>query len=317
VLAATIAVELKDSFGGDWSRGFVFPVISRPLADGIVYTLDPCPNDWYGYWCNVVVEGLCQGQPNRLFKLLNDPVSWGRDASGLSGQAKFLAGLFAFQSEGLLHDFEKSKRTFIGGYGKAPVVLVQGPPGTGKSYSAAFAVFACLQGSMLAGRDLRVFVCCKTHAATDVLTRNILDVRKKLAGLRAESPALFDQFLDPRLLEVPLLRVAPHDAPPEGIVHLLKDAEKEDDSAKNADIIQGYRWCVVGVTPGAVYSLLKGKWPKALFGHGLCDVRVLDEASQMNLPEAMMAALPLKADGQVIVVGDHRQMPPIVKHDWE
>ena len=37
----------------------------------------------------------------------------------------------------------------------------------------------------------------------------------------------------------------------------------------------------------------------------------------MNLPEAMMAALPLKADGQVIVVGDHRQMPPIVKHDWE
>lgn len=29
-----------------------------------------------------------------------------------------------------------------------------------------------------------------------------------------------------------------------------------------------------------------------------------------------MAALPLKADGQVIVVGDHRQMPPIVQHDW-
>jgi superfamily I DNA and/or RNA helicase len=43
---------------------------------------------------------------------------------------------------------------------------------------------------------------------------------------------------------------------------------------------------------------------------------VPDEASQMNLPEAMMAALPLKDDGQVIVVGDHRQMPPVVKHDW-
>ena len=134
VLAATVEVELKDSFGGDWSRGFVFPSISRPLADDTIYTLDPCPNDWYGYWCNVVVDGLCKGEQNRLFKLLNDPVSWGRDASGLSGQTKFLAGLFAFQSEGLLHDFEKSKRTFIGGYGKAPVVLVQGPPGTGKTY---------------------------------------------------------------------------------------------------------------------------------------------------------------------------------------
>ena len=317
VLAATVEIELKDSFGGDWSRGFVFPAISRPLEDGAVYTLDPCPNDWYGYWCNVVVDGLCQGEQNRLFKLLNDPVSWGRDASGLSGQAKFLAGLFAFQSEGLLHDFEKSKRTFIGGYGKAPVVLTQGPPGTGKSYSTAFAIFARLQGAMQAGRDLRVFVCCKTHAATDVLVQNLLDVRKKLAELRAESPGLFDQFLDHRLLEVPLLRVSPHDPPPHGVTHLLKDAEKEDDSPKNADIVQGHHWCVVGVTPGGVYSLLKSKWPKALFGHGLCDVLVLDEASQMNLPEAMMAALPLKADGQVIVVGDHRQMPPIVKHDWE
>src|SRR5262249_27172616 len=40
-------------------------------------------------------------------------------------------------------------------------------------------------------------------------------------------------------------------------------------------------------------------------------------ASQMSLPEALMAALPLKADASLIVVGDHRQMPPIVKHDWE
>jgi superfamily I DNA and/or RNA helicase len=43
----------------------------------------------------------------------------------------------------------------------------------------------------------------------------------------------------------------------------------------------------------------------------------LAEASQMGLPEALMAALPLKPDASLIVVGDHRQMPPIVKHDWE
>ena len=36
----------------------------------------------------------------------------------------------------------------------------------------------------------------------------------------------------------------------------------------------------------------------------------------MNLPEAVMAALPLAPDGRLVVVGDHRQMPPIVKHDW-
>ena len=63
--------------------------------------------------------------------------------------------------------------------------------------------------------------------------------------------------------------------------------------------------------------MLKERWPKEIFGHDLGDCLVLDEASQMNLPEAVMAALPLKADARLIVVGDHRQMPPIVKHDWD
>ena len=61
----------------------------------------------------------------------------------------------------------------------------------------------------------------------------------------------------------------------------------------------------------------QGEMAQGMFGHELCDLLVLDEASQMSLPEAIMAALPLKPDAPLIVVGDHRQMPPIVKHDWE
>jgi superfamily I DNA and/or RNA helicase len=63
--------------------------------------------------------------------------------------------------------------------------------------------------------------------------------------------------------------------------------------------------------------MLKDRWGKELAGHFFCDLLVLDEASQMNLPEALLAALPLKPDGRLIVVGDHRQMPPIIKHDWD
>ena len=136
-----------ESFGGDWSRGFVFPAINRTLEDGKLYTLDPCPNDWYGYWCSQVVEGLCAGQPSVLYNRLVQPPAPGNGA-GLPGQAAFLAGLDAFLQAGLLHEFEIGKREFIGGHGRTPVLLVQGPPGTGKSYSTAFAVFARLQGAM-------------------------------------------------------------------------------------------------------------------------------------------------------------------------
>jgi hypothetical protein len=316
IKAGHAEVVLCDSFGGEWSRGFVFSAINRPLEDRKLYTLDLCPNDWYGYWCSQVVEGLCAGQPNTLYGRLVHPPPSGED-SGSPGQLKFLAGLDAFHQAGLLHGFETGKRAFIGGHGWTPVLLVQGPPGTGKSYSTAFAVFARLQEAMRAERPCRVFVSCKTHAATDVLLKNVLDVQGKLRELRDADPKLFGEHFDARLLDVPLFRVAPHDPPPAGVVHLLKDDEKEDDEDYNADVILEPQWAVVGITPGGVYGMLKKKWPKAIFGHELCDLLVLDEASQMNLPEALMAALALKPESQLIVVGDHRQMPPIVKHDWD
>ena len=147
--------------------------------------------------------------------------------------------------------------------------------------------------------------------------KNVLEVQEKLRRLRDADPKLFAKHFDARLLDVPLYRVAPNDPPPAGVVHLVKDAEKEKSEDYNADIIQEQPWAVVAVTPGGTYGMLKQKWSKCVFGHELCDLLVLDEASQMNLPEAVMAALPMKEDAPLIVVGDHRQMPPIVKHDWD
>jgi hypothetical protein len=314
---AFVEVELKESYGGDWSRGYTFRGKFLPLDEGEAYTIEPCPDDWYGHWCWRVAEGLCNGEPSRLYSLLVDPAAWGRSPEGLPGQAEFLAGLDAFRAKGFLHAFEPAKREFIGGYGDAPILLVQGPPGTGKSYGTAFAVLARLQAAMREDRPFRAFLSCKTHAATDVLLRNLLEARRLLGKLRDANPALFGHHFDPRLPEVPLYRVDPREATPAGIIPLEKDRRDGPKGPKNADVLSGDRWSVVGITPGGTYGLIKARWNNNLFGHALCDCLVLDEASQMNLPEALMAALPLADDGRVIVVGDHRQMPPIVRHDWE
>jgi AAA domain/PD-(D/E)XK nuclease superfamily len=309
-------VELKDSRGGDWSIPFVFSAFNRPLEADKLYSLDPCPNEWYAYWCAQVVNGLCAGSPNVLYDRLVDFPEPG-DGSGSSGQASFLAGLDAFNQAGLLHDFEISKREFIGSHARTPVLLVQGPPGTGKSYCAAFAIFARLQGAMQEKNPYRVFLSCKTHAATDVLLANVLEDQEKLRELQYADPKLFGKHFDFRLLDVPLFRIAPKDSPPDGVIPLAKDAEKENAEDYNADMIDEHSWAVVAATPGGIYGMLKGKWPKNIFGHEICDLIVLDEASQMSLPEALMAALPMKHDAPLIVVGDHRQMPPIVKHNWQ
>src|SRR5262249_536572 len=71
-----------------------------------------------------------------------------------------------------------------------------------------------LEGAMRDGRPCRVFLSCKTHAATDVLLENMLDVREKLHQLRSADPKQFDKHFDARLLDVALYRIAPNDPPP-------------------------------------------------------------------------------------------------------
>lgn len=323
--AAAVTLRLTGGSGSsDNPAGFLFGPIERPLVADTVYTLDSDPNDIYGFWGAKVVQGLCeletgkaQGR-NALYERLARPdearAEWPQEAA--LGQARFLRGLVELHAHHLLHDFEASKHEFIGEHGDSPSLLVQGPPGTGKSYTAAFALFARMQGAMAAGRPFRAQVTCKTHRATDVLLENVLRVRNKLADIAAAHPDLFDAHFDRRLLNAPLLRLAGKEASPDGVVALAKDADKEKGARKNWDILHDASWEAVAATPGGVYRLVKDR-KGGLFVHHSIDCLVLDEASQMNLPEAAMAALPLKPNGQLIVVGDHRQMPPIVQHDWD
>lgn len=315
-----VVIAVRGPRGGTSARGFTFAAIDQPFRDGMCYSLDADPNDWYGSFCAKVTEALCQGESNTLYQRLDNPgqalVAWPAEAA--EGQARFLAGLDALHAAGALHPFEQAKRDFIGGHGDAPVLLVQGPPGTGKSYSTAFALYARMQGALVAGVPFRAFASCKTHAATNVLLGDIAMVRAMLAGFRESHPAVFAEYFDCRLLDVPLYRMAPSAPLPEGVIALPRDADREKGTPRAVEQILAAPYGIVAATPGGVYRMTQDKWGgKALLGHEVADCLVLDEASQMNLPEACMAALLLKREGQLVVVGDHRQMPPIIKHDWE
>jgi hypothetical protein len=318
-LEATAEVLMVGSRRGSGPKGFIFNTMDeRPLEHGKIYTLDPNPNDFNGSHAAQVAAALVAGGKNTLYAVLageERPLPLWPEA-GAEGQARFMAGLDALHAAGALHGFEQSKREFIGGHGGTPVLLVQGPPGTGKSYSTAFALFARLQGAMAADQDFRAFLSCKTHAATDVLLENVVTVRGMLRGFAVSQPEIFATYFDPRLLDVPLFRIRPRGEVSIGVNPLPRDEEREPGAPRAVESIEASRWCVVAATPGGTRGLIKDRWPKELFGHHFADCLVLDEASQMNLPEAVMAALPLAPDGRLVVVGDHRQMPPIVKHDW-
>lgn len=315
---ALVEIAMLGHAGPTSERGYTFFGHVVGLADGERYSLDPDPNDFYGRWLASVTEGLMEGGANAVYAHLAGeadalpPVAWPEVAD--AAQARFLEGLDALHAVGALHDFDRNQRAYIGEHGGDPLLLVQGPPGTGKSYSTALAIFARMQGAMAAGRDCRVLLACKTHSATNVLLVNAWEAQERLRGFSREHPAIWRAYFDDRLLTVPIFRHAPREedaALPEGITPLPK---KGAAAWKQVDVS---RWSILGATPGGIYRLVSEKFAsKDLFGHELFDIAVLDEASQMNIPEAVLATLALRLDGRIIVVGDHRQMPPIVKNDW-
>jgi hypothetical protein len=50
--------------------------------------------------------------------------------------------------------------------------------------------------------------------------------------------------------------VAPNDPQPDGITALEKDAAKEKGEERNADIVMGPTWAVVGITPCGEYGMV-------------------------------------------------------------
>lgn len=51
--------------------------------------------------------------------------------------------------------------------------------------------------------------------------------------------------------------------------------------------------------------------------HGLFDVIVADEASMMNVPLFLLTGSFYDGDGNIILSGDHRQLPPVSEYEWE
>ncbi len=311
-------IDIRIEQTGGRGNEFIFSQTFRGFEPDSVLIVDESPNNPSGQTQRTVVEGLRAGKRNALFQRLGrqGPERLDPHPAAVEGQARFLRGLQALEAAGLLYGFEESKHRLIGDLADAPTLLVQGPPGTGKSLTASYAILARIQGAMAADRDCRVVIACKTHAAIDELMRKLVEVLGEFARIRAGNPELWDRWFDSRILSLPIFRFEGKDELPLGVIPLSRDSKGDERPHKQ---LVSAPYGVVAATPGGLYriAMMQAGKTAGIFDYRYCDLLVLDEASQISLPESIMAALPLKDDGQLIVIGDHRQMPPIVQNDWE
>jgi uncharacterized protein len=75
------------------------------------------------------------------------------------------------------------------------------------------------------------------------------------------------------------------------------------------------------VTPTKSWGLLKhfageSPDPDVVANQAYWDLLAIDEASMLTLPNFILAGCGMKSDAQLLVSGDHRQLPPVQQHDW-
>jgi hypothetical protein len=288
------------------------------LQPGQVYTLDEMIDDLNA---DKYLEACQHTAANPLYRWLNaaytDPqtpkplrvirpsrLRAGLVFADLAAQAQQPFGLTAVQ------------RAIVGGYYPEHVLVVQGPPGTGKSHTLGLAILARAWALKSVARPFRVAVAAKTHAAVSIVLDSVARRLQELLANHGQDAQL-DLFKDVRLAKV---CNDMDEAVPAGVEMLLADGNDEQSASEQWQELLAEPVLIIGGTPGGLYRLLKqgatrGRqldWSEAYF-----DLVVVDEASQMNLAEALTAAAFLRDDGQFMAVGDHRQMPPILQHAWD
>ena len=177
-----------------------------------------------------------------------------------------------------------------------PATLIQGPPGTGKTTVIAH---LCCE---LSSRGDTVLLSALTNTAVDTLCIQLLDA----ATRRGEPPPAF-------------LRLSSSERSP-----LLADALRRrgldvdtyfaDDMAAAADSLDELRRRLetISIVATTAHSSLRHAAMthfERLHDIPAFDVALIDEASQLTEP---MALAPISAAHRFVLVGDHRQLPPIV-----
>ncbi|MGH0255231.1 DEAD/DEAH box helicase [Sinorhizobium meliloti] len=178
------------------------------------------------------------------------------------------------------------------------LALIWGPPGTGKSQTLRAILLGLLLEAHAADKVIRILVTSNTYDATDnVVLRTFRQIaalgeartgKVRLARLRSESKEA-----------VPGL--------PTG-VNLLNDKDAPGIRDLHDLLSAGTMSAIVSAPPQQVtkFAGLKGNVAQPLF-----DVVLIDEASQMDMANAVLALAPIAEGGSTIIVGDPKQLPPI------
>jgi hypothetical protein len=190
------------------------------------------------------------------------------------------------------------------------IQLLQGPPGTGKTETTAIATFLRILARCTAG-DI-VLITAHTHTAVD----NLL--------LRLDSLlSILQQHATNLNLNVRLIQLSRVDSRDDGIFQNTNVRTfSSSPCVTQVNQMRSNTVLVIGGTTNGILKMVNELNTKQRFlkdyPHGFqTKTLIVDEASMMVFPHFLALATLVKNDGEIMLAGDHRQLAPIITHDWE
>jgi hypothetical protein len=286
------------------------------FQEGRYYILDELADDIIS---DRASKSLDYAGSNVLYCLLADYLAGKTCASKHAALPKTGAESFLRWVEGRRFPPKAEQARFVDRiFGKEPIVMLQGPPGTGKTETLQLAVLAHVAAHRAS--RCRVLMVAPTHKA-------IQEFVAKLALCWQEYTSAGGMDLK----DLQIFRVLGSNAasakPIDGVKYINYNEDEDTveelsgclmNQATLSNEVLGSYPLVLCLTPPGLYGLMKkigGKEPP--WGESYFDLLVVDEASMMRLPELILSGSFLCKNSQILVAGDHRQLPPIVAHNWE
>jgi hypothetical protein len=287
------------------------------FESGRIYILDQLADDIISDRAAKCLD--CAGN-NVLYRLLADFLAGKSEVSSHTALKQDAAVQFLRWIDGRRFPPKAEQQRFIDRvFGKEQIVMLQGPPGTGKTETLQLAVLAHVAAHRTSGR-CRVLMVAPTHKA-------IHEFVTKLARCWQEYCREGGNDLKDLNIYRVLSSSTSSAKPIDGVKYVNYNEDEEtvkeltDCLMNQATLIpstSGSDPLVLCLTPPGLYGLMKKIGDsEPPWGEGFFDLLVVDEASMMRLPELILSGSFLSKSSQILVAGDHRQLPPIQAHNWE
>ncbi len=272
---------------------------SPELIKGNAYLLHAKFVDWNSNRIINRIRQIDQENPDHLVMLLTNPAQFCQkidslDANNPPDEANPSVSDVSAQYSALLassldiarkYSFTTSQFKAFQHFVNHTLTLIWGPPGTGKTHFLALSLLCLLESYRQQRKSCRILISGFTHAAIENCMKKLDDLQHAHQILQEGLPMIkLDSPQTHGCLELPWVKKE------ECLMHLSK-----------------HQRCIIGATTYAMFKAFQSS-PETPF-----DLVVLDEGSQVRIPEALLVISRMHRKGRLLIAGDDMQLPPIIK----